>query len=179
MRAKMSKLRFLLFDANVVFQLHEAGWWEKVLDGCEVTLSRIVAEHEVKYYKGEEFDEFIDLSPYIKSGRLRIADAHVSQVEAFKSSFEIDYFEKLDPGEAESLCILLNAAEPYLVCSSDAIVFKALGAMNRSEQGKSLEEVLQAIGLSKKMDSQFSKDFRLHHTRQGQVDQVQRGVYRA
>jgi hypothetical protein len=49
---------------------------------------------------------------------------------------------------------------PHRLCSSDAIVFKVLSLMDRSEQGVSLEEVLHSIGLSRGLSHQFTKAFR-------------------
>ena len=47
---KMPKLKLLIFDANVVFELHELGLWQVVLGDCEIFLSKLVAEKEVRYY---------------------------------------------------------------------------------------------------------------------------------
>ena len=69
----MKKLRFLLLDAGVVFQLFELGLWDQIIDRCDIILSRIVAEKEVKYFHGEEADEQIDLTPYVVAGRSKPA----------------------------------------------------------------------------------------------------------
>jgi hypothetical protein len=50
---------------------------------------------------------------------------------------------------------------PFKFCSGDAIVYRTLGNLNTSEQGIALEEVLQQIGLSRKIDEfQYTKTFR-------------------
>ena len=79
----------------------------------------------------------------------------------------------MDDGEAESLAFLFNSREEWLLTSSDEIVFKTLGVEGRSEQGISLEEILQKIGLSRSMlKAQFTKQFRLNVTKKGQIDQI-------
>ena len=58
----MPKLKLLILDANVVIYLFENGLWQKVLAQCEIHLSRIVAEDEVRYYHGRDADKLIDIS---------------------------------------------------------------------------------------------------------------------
>ena len=47
----MKRLRFLLLDANVVIYLFEIGLRDKIVERCEVLLSRIVAEQEAQFYE--------------------------------------------------------------------------------------------------------------------------------
>ena len=93
----------------------------------------------------------------------------------FGQLFDPSYFERLDPGELESLVHLVNTAEKgllCLLCSSDEIVFKVLGRLHRSDQGISLEEVLQVIGLGRKLPPQYTRSFREACTRKGSIDAV-------
>ncbi len=98
----MPKLKLLIFDANVVFELHELGLWQVVLGECEIYLSKLVAEKEVRYYKGRDFDEIIDLSPAINAGQSTIFEVGVAEVRKFRERFDGEYLSKLDDGEAES-----------------------------------------------------------------------------
>ena len=60
------------------------------------------------------------------------------------------------------------------MCAADHIVFKILGFFRKAEQGISLEEVLDKIGLSQKLRvKQYTKKFREECTRTGQIESIQ------
>ncbi len=99
----MPKLKLLILDANVVIYLHEKGLWQAVLQRCEVHLSSIVIDDEVRFYVGTEYDEVIELSPDVTAGRVHRFDVPVSDVKEFRDQFDPVYRGDLDPGEEESL----------------------------------------------------------------------------
>jgi hypothetical protein len=170
----MPKLKLLILDANVVIFLHENALWHTVLERCEVHLSRIVAEHEVRYYRGTEYDEAIDLAPDIKAGRFQVFDVSVLDLKGFRDQFDLPYLGDLDDGEAESLAFMLNATESFVISSGDAIVYRILGNLNNSEMGLSLEEILQKIGLTRgDLPRQYTRAFREQYTRIGEQDSIQ------
>ena len=82
----MPKLKLLILDANVVIYLHEKSLWRPVLERCEVFLSRLVAEHEVRYYHGRERDQIIDLTPDIEAGVVQVFEVSVSSISDFAAS---------------------------------------------------------------------------------------------
>jgi len=90
-----------------------------------------------------------------------------------KTTIGIKY--QIDPGEAETLAFLANSSEKFIVCTADGAVFSALGFLDKSEIGISLEEVLRKVGLtpSQKLEWWFSKKFREKYTRQGEIDSIQ------
>jgi hypothetical protein len=170
----MSKLKLLILDANVVIHLHETALWQLVIARCEVYLSRIVADDEVRFARGKDDIEYIDLSDDINQGRARVFDVAVSDVKAFQAQFDPVYLGDLDPGEAESLTHLVAAKEEYLISSGDAIVFRILGNLQREDQGISLEELLQRIGTSRAgLPWPYTKAFRQKYTDQGKIDSIQ------
>ncbi len=77
----------------------------------------------------------------------------------------------MDPGETDSLAFLYSQ-EKGLICASDKIVFKSLGSLGLGEQGISLEEVLDKVGLSRQVESQLTKKFRLKYTLQGEQEGI-------
>jgi len=79
----------------------------------------------------------------------------------------------LDDGEAESLAYLTKQPVDFLISSGDAIVYRVLGNLGRRDQGLSLEEILQKIGLGRNLDWPYSKAFREKYTRGGEVDMIQ------
>ncbi|MEN6494144.1 MAG: hypothetical protein ABFD16_07625 [Thermoguttaceae bacterium] len=170
----MPKLKLLILDANVVIYLHEHELWQAVLERCEVHLSGIVIDDEVRFYPGTEYDEVIDLSPDVDAGRIQRFDVPVSEVKVFRDQFDPVYRGDLDPGEEESLAHMLHAAKDFLISSGDAIVYRILGNVNRGDAGISLEEVLQKVGLSRgNLPWQYTKAFQERYTRVGQQEAIQ------
>lgn len=161
----MPKLKLLVLDANVVIQLHELGLWQTVIVKCEVHLSRIVLDDEVKYYHGRDRDKLVDLSEDLTQGRIHVFDVELDDLNEFRRRFDATYLERLDPGEAESLAYMLNSGQGYLISSADSIVYKVLGNLNMGEQGISLEEILQTLGHGRSgLTWQYSKGFREKYT---------------
>jgi len=170
----MPKLKLLILDANVVIYLHQNGLWQAVLERCEVYLSSIVIDDEVRYYEGKEYDEVIDLSADVDAGRVRRFDVPVGEVKSFRDQFDPTYRGDLDPGEEESLAYLLQATERFVISSGDAIVYRILGNVNRGDPGLSLEEILQKIGIGRSgLPWQYTKTFREKYTKIGQQDFLQ------
>ncbi len=168
----MPPSKLLILDANVVIYLHELHLWDILLSRQEVYLAHIVVQ-EVKYYRTPGADKIIRLSEETPQGRVNIFEQTPTQLKQFFDRFDRMYRESLDDGEAESLAYLFHSQEEYLICSGDAIVFRILGLLGRSEQGVSLEEVLQNVGLGRAVEKQFTKQFREKHTKQGEQDRVQ------
>lgn len=162
---RMKRLRFLLLDANVVIYLFEHRLWERLVDTCDIHLARTVIEEAHFYEDDDGVRHDFDVKEWKKD--ITIFDVPLSDVEAFCNRFDASYMEKLDPGEAESLAWLVSSTEDTRICSSDAIVFRVLGNLDRSEQGLSLEEVLRAAGLGRPLSWQFGKKFRDKWTAEG------------
>ncbi|MFO7956462.1 MAG: hypothetical protein R6X33_05140 [Candidatus Brocadiia bacterium] len=172
------KRRFslLLLDANVVIELFRQGIWETLIDRCDVSLSRTVAEVEAQFYEDEEGGRhYFDVTHYARQGRISVFDATVSGVGAFRERFDSSYVERMDPGETESLVYLLDNKQDAVICSADAIVYRILGNMRLSRLGISLEEVLEKIGLGRALPSQFTKESRERWTQRG-FEESMRGI---
>lgn len=155
----MKRLSFLLLDANVVIYLFELGIWDRLVAECDIHLSRTVIQ-ETQFFMRDGLRHDIDLSPFEADGRIRVFEVAINDLLAFRQNFDPSYLERLDPGETEALIFALNAKVDCLLCSADQIVFRVLGAMDRSELGVSLEEVLQKIGMTRPLKRQFKKAFR-------------------
>lgn len=170
----MPKLKLLILDAGIVIHLHELGIWQQMLAQCEVYLSRIVAEREVLFQPGDEdeYGEDIDLLPDISSDKVKVFDVSVSDLKRFRDQFDPLYLGDMDDGEAESLTYMMQQSGDYLISSADHIVYKVLGNFGRGEQGISLEEILQKIGLGRSVLWPYSKEFREKNTKQGQEDMI-------
>lgn len=163
----MKKFRLLLLDANVVIEISRHGLWDQIIARCEVHLAHTVVDEAHFYLDARGDQQPIDLGPQINAGAITVFDLTPSDLAALRAKFDPVYFEKLDPGETESLGHLLRQSDECQICSADAIVFRVLGNIGRSEQGVSLEEVLNAIGLGRQLVWKYTKNFREHWTQKG------------
>lgn len=154
----MTRSRLLLLDANVVIYLFELGIWQQVAERCRLVLAQAVVD-EAHFFErdGDRFE--IDWAEWIRTTAIEIRSVPAAVVQAYCNRFEPTYYEKLDPGEAESLVILDREPEAR-ICSADKIVWRVLGNTNQSDRGVSLEEILQQIGLTRALHYRFSKRFR-------------------
>lgn len=169
----MKRWSFLLLDANVIIALFKHGIWDQVVAGCDLHVAETVVG-EAHFYEddaGARHD--FDLGSYVASGRVKQFSVAVTDVTAFVNTFGADYMEKLDPGEAESLAHLERSSDEHLICSADAIVFRVLGNLDRGHQGVSLQEVLDKLGLSRRLPQQFTKAVRERWTGQGVAERLQ------
>jgi AraC-like DNA-binding protein len=172
----MKKFQFLLLDAGPIIKLFELSLWDKFIEKCDVIIPRTIVEDETVFFGTEDNKTFLEqgLASYEKRGLVKIVDIPLSQIDAFYKKFDITYQSILDPGEKEALTFLFNTSECYLLCSADRAVFRVLGLLGKSEQGISLEEILQKIGLSpSRLEGKFTKKFRENYTRLGQKDAFQ------
>ena len=164
----MKKFRLLLLDANIVIELFRLGIWDRLVDLCEIHLARTVVDTEAHFFLDDDGDRHdFDLDAYARGGKIHVFDVAPSDLAAFLDSFDPVYFEKLDPGETESLAFLLNATLDCRLCSADKIVFRVLGSLHRGEQGISLEEILHQVGLSRALRREFSRAYREQWTDKG------------
>ncbi len=168
-------MKLLLLDAGIVIGLHELGVWDNLLQRCDVTLTRTVAEDEVIFWYDESGQRhYIEqkVRDDIKMERITCIDVPLNKIAAFRTKFDPSYLDRLDEGEAESLAFLLSSEEEWLISSSDSIVFKVLGKLGLAERGISLEEILQQVGLGRRVHRKYTKEFRLKFTQQGQQDSI-------
>jgi len=165
----------VILDANVVIKLHELGIWQQVCQRCDIYLAETVLSESLYYWDGAKRQQRIDEQTLRQQVRY-VFHATPADVQDFLSCFRTDYQERLDPGELESLCWLVNGKNlpsDLYICSSDAIVFRVLGWLNRGDQGISLEELLQSIGLQKRLEPHFGRNFKDRHAQQGKTDFIQ------
>jgi hypothetical protein len=172
----MKRFPLLLLDAGPIIKLFELGIWDKFLQACDVTVSRVVVDNEAKWASREFEDVRIELAPYKKKGLLRIIDRDATVVGAFYSKLSRAYKDRIDPddGEVATLEFLLASSETWVLCSTDGPVFRLMGFLGRGEQGISLEEILKEIGLlPRQLEWQYTRKFREKYSRMGQADYIQ------
>jgi len=176
----MKKFRLLLLDANVVIELFRQGIWDRVIESCDVHLSRTVAEEEAHFFVDAQGDrQDFDLGPYARDVRITVFDVAATEVAGFCAGFDPSYMESLDPGEAESLAFLFRSTDACLISSADKIVYRVLGNLDKGDQGVSLEEVLQQVGLGRPLPRAFTKAYRQQWTQRGSQERIQGSGWKA
>jgi hypothetical protein len=140
---------------------------------CDLHVSQTVVGEAHFFEDDSGARHHFTLGPYIADGRIRQFSVSSAEVKSFVATFGIDYIEKLDAGEAESLAYLEHATDDHSICSDDAIVFRVLGNLDRGHQGASLQEVLDKVGLGRRLPQQFTKAARERWTAQGVAERMQ------
>jgi len=157
----------LLLDANVIIHLFKLHIWETVIARRDVCLGGTVVS-EAHFYKTDEGERIdFDFGTYVDAGQVRRFDVMVSEAQTFCAKFTPLFSDQIHPGELELLVRLSANPSEYHLCSSDAIVFRVLGALRIAERGISLEDVLSQIGLGRPLPYQFSREFRNRWTKKG------------
>lgn len=170
----MVKLQFLLLDAGPIIKLFELNKWDAFIEKCDVTMTRTVAEQEVVFATKENSKDYIDLQSYEKQNRIKVIDVAISTFKDFDDKVGLSGRYEVHKGEKESLAFLWNSSQVWHLCSADHAVFSVLGFLGKAEQGISLEEVLQTIGLSPcNLEWKYTKKFRERYTHLGQADSIQ------
>lgn len=170
----MARSKLVLLDANVVIHLFEQGVWDRVVERYEIHLAQTVVE-EAGFFETAEGDRYeIALTPDIEGGRISVFSLCPSDLDGFLGRFDATYFERLHDGEAESLAYLmrLDDDEGALLCSADRIVFRVLGNLHMGDAGLSLEELLEQVGLGRRLSRQYTKRFREEATRKGSREAI-------
>lgn len=163
----MKKFRLLLLDANIVIEISRHGLWDQIVARCDIHLARSVIDEAHFFVDANGDRQPIDLTACFDAGSITVFDLTPSDLVEPRAKFDPVYFEKLDPGETESLAYLLRQSDDCQICSADKIVYRVLGNLRRAAQGVSLEEVLNQIGLGRRLTREFSRDYREQWTQKG------------
>jgi hypothetical protein len=165
------KSQLVLLDAGIVIEAFRLGAWEALIAKYRIAVSQTIVE-EAHFYENDKGSRIpIDLRSIASKGDIDVIDVPASDYEAFIKTFNRSYAERLHAGELELLTHLQGLGETECqLCSADGIVFRVLGKMRISERGISLEELFNAIGITKTLEDKYKKEFRLRNTQIGFAD---------
>ena len=167
------RLSFLLLDANIIIKLCELRLWDKIVRSCDIHVGKTVIR-EARFFEDEDGNRVdIDLTSDIDAIRITLFEVDLAETTKFRNRFDQPYLEKLDPGETEALVRLQSLPKDSQLCSADAIVFKVLAGLGRDDQGLSLEELLNKVGMSRKLEWAFCRKFREKYSKDGHVEAIQ------
>jgi hypothetical protein len=180
----MKKFPLLLLDTGPIIKLFELNLWNKLLQACDVTVSRTVIP-ELKWASQELEDVRIDIELYEGKG-LRIIDHGTAAVASFYAKLSPLYKNLIEPddGEVATLEYLLSSSEKWILCTADGPVFRLMGSLGCGEQGISLQELTDKVGLQIVINWakvsprnadwwKFTKKFREVYTQKGRIDAAQ------
>lgn len=169
------KFSLLLLDADIVINLFKLGIWDQVVERCDIHLAKTV-EKEAHFYEDERGQRHdFSLEKYSRQNKITVFDVSISELKAFLDHCDPTYLDKLDPGETESLVFLISSSSECKLASADKIVYRVLGNIDRSDQGISLEEILEIIGLGRALPDHLSKKYREKWTDKG-FEERMRGI---
>jgi hypothetical protein len=168
------KSRLLLIDTCVIIEAHRLDIWPAIRGQCRVAVPKTVVDETIQVAR--EFDELnLRLETEIAEGLIESPDLPASDLLIVKEKCP-PFPGQIDAGELECLaCLLKDEQETPLVCSSDAVVFRYLGWIQKQELGVSLEEILRGMNLGCSLEFKLRKAFREQWTQKGFAEALQRG----
>jgi len=163
----MAKPRLAILDACTVIDLHQLGLWNLVASRYEVLVTETVAA---------EADYFVENGitfPINLGASAAVVSIGAGAVARLRARFRPFYREMIHDGEAESLALLQERPDA-VICSSDAIVFKALGALNDGDKCVSLQSLMKQIGERfVPRDYLHTDEFCARYVKEGSIDMQQ------
>jgi hypothetical protein len=175
----MPRLKLVMLDANVIIKLHELELWDKLVASIDIHLAQTVIGEAQFWVNSAGERQEIDLRSDIEANRITVFELDAVELASFLARFDPVYKPEIDPGELESIAWMEKSQEDYLFSSADLAVYRVLGLLERGEQGISLEEILQRIGITKRLEPRFSKAVRERFTKEGQQDKVRGRGFKA
>lgn len=174
---KVTMLKFVLFDANVIIEAYKLGVWEKLLDKISVLVPSIVAHDEALFFEKEKekVRKAIDLKRLIRMTKIKEVSATSAEMEFLHSIFDRVFVQELHEGELEALALIkANKVGEALFCTGDAVPIRALAMIGHSEVGISMETLLKKTGLQKTLDKQFTEQFFRENLLMGKQNRITR-----
>lgn len=176
MNSKITKLKCVLLDANIIIKAYELGIWRKLIQSLDIIVSSIIARDEVLFYSTKEggIPSEINLSSLIAEGKIREVEGDSTDMALLNDLFDQVFLGGFHEGEEESLSLLYceKLDEDVLFCTADAIAIHALAMIGLSERGISLEKLLNSIGLNKPLPTQYSEKFFKENIKRGQIKRI-------
>ncbi len=173
MITRTSKLKCVLFDANIIIEAYKLGIWEKLIDAVKIITPSIIVKEEALFFIKKKKREAINLPSLINRGKIKELSASAEDLKALLDIFDRVFIEGLHEGESEALSLIKeNKIEDALFCSSDALAIQALAMIDCSHSGISMEKLLRNTGLTKTLDRQFTEKFFRDHIKRGSQNRI-------
>jgi hypothetical protein len=170
------KPKLLLPDASVIITAYELDVWNALLQKTNVAVTSVIAHDEALFFdrKTGGIPSSINLSTLISEGTIQEIPASLSDIERVRAVFDEDINMGLHDGEVEAIAVIY--ADPsgrFLFCTSDKVAIRALAMLGLSKDGISFEEILESIGLRKRLSHEYRKEYFERYITKGQTDRIQ------
>lgn len=168
----MSRPQCILLDAGPVIALHAVGAWNLFCNKFDVVVPETVADDEALWHSPDEVTGSrlnINLRADERAGKVRIDSATSSEMLRLVDRFDDSFSQRLHAGELEGLALLAER-ESYVTtafCAGDAAAIQAAVMAGLDERTYSLERLLDSVGLTKRLEWQYSQEFFENHRRIG------------
>ncbi len=172
---KTTRPKSLLPDADVVIETYNLGVWEGLIAEISVVVPATIVHSEALFFKGRKrsVSGRIHLPALVEQGKIKQVEASAQEVDAVLQRFDRIFRESLHPGEVEALAVLHAGKAPECAfCSGDKTAIRCLAMLGLSDCAISLEEVLDSIGLRKKLRFQFTKEYLRAQIKIGQQQRI-------
>lgn len=168
-------MKLLLLDADVIIDLLGFELFDSLLNTYEVYVCSTVI-NEVKTYKSQGIMTNINFrTQYSDTSKVIEISASASEEEEMLQRLPILFRQSIDPGEIESLSILIIRSDLNLkFCSCDARAIRALSHLRVPEKGISLEEVLNKFKHNKvDLQTRHLESYFKENIKQGNIEFVE------
>lgn len=131
----------VLLDANAIIEAHARDVWASLLQRVTLVIPSIVLQESQFYIDPTTGQEVrIDLTEALQNGAIREVSATLEQLSRFYARFDRVFVQRMDPGEAEAIALLLDGALPeHQFCTGDGPAIRALSLLDMPDAGISLE----------------------------------------
>ncbi len=144
----MSKQK-ILFDANIIIELHQLSLWDSVLQACHGAVTPIILR-EARFYRDSQGQKLpINLNKDVVDQKIEELSVSIETYNALQNVLRDSFLEGIDEGEREAIAFLHAFREnnPYLFCTADQLAIKCLGVLNLECQGIALQDLFESIGI--------------------------------
>ena len=135
-----------MLDADVIINLLGFDLIDSLIAAYDVYACSTVID-EIRFYRRQEIKTNINFRQrYVNTGKVSELSANSTEIKEMLQRIPDLFRESIDPGETESLTILIKRLDLNLFfCSCDARAIQALSHLQVSEKGIFLEKVLKAF----------------------------------
>jgi hypothetical protein len=167
---------FLLLDACIIIDAHSLGVWANLVETGQIVVPSIVIRDEAQFYETEQgmIPTPIDLRALLDENRIAEASATAAEMRQVLDHFDRNTQEGLDPGEIEALAIIMqNEDDEMRFCTADRAAVEAIAMLGLSEQGISMECMLDELGLHSTLPLKCTEHRFRQYLENGKVMRVQ------
>jgi len=149
----------IIFDANVIIDLHNLELWSQVIHGCDAAIGSVI-HGETRFYIDKKGNKKpINLAKQIAEKKIEIVCASLKDIAALSALLNDFFLDSIDAGEQEIIALIHSSQRKneFLFCTADKLAIECLGILGLRYQGISLEELLQKLHIPTKLRLSYSK----------------------